>query len=116
MAQKPSDIPICRKRGDTYPITFTIKDSAGGVVNISGFSYLLTVDPEEEPTTSANNLFQLTGVIPLGTDGKVTFTMTSMQADQVPAEYFYDIQQTDGASALRTVVKSSWTFEQDITK
>ncbi len=115
MAQTPSDIPICRKRGDTFPITFTIKDSAGVVVDITGFTYLLTVDPEEEPIASGNNLFQLTGVVPTGTDGKVTFTLSIGEADNL-GEFFYDIQQTDGASALRTVVKSDWVFEQDITK
>ena len=115
MAQTPSDIPICRKRGDTYPITFTIKDSAGVVIDITGFTYLLTVDPSEEPADALANLFQLTGVVALGTDGKVAFTLSVGEADNL-GEFFYDIQQTDGASALRTVVKSTWVFEQDITK
>lgn len=115
MAQTPSDIPICRKRGDTYPIVYTITDSAGVVVDITGFTYLLTVDPSEEPLDALGNLFQLTGTVALGTDGKVSFTLSSGEADNI-GDFFYDIQQTDGASALRTVVKSTWLFEQDITK
>jgi hypothetical protein len=109
-------LDLCFQRGDTLPWTFTIKDSAGAAVNITGFSFLLTVDPSPEPTTSANNLFQLTGTITFPLSGIVQFEMSSVQADQVPGEYYFDLQMTDGAAKKRTVAKGKFVFEQDITK
>ena len=113
----PVEVNLCISRGDTAPWTFTIL-KADGVTpeDITGFSYLLTVDPSDEPTDAVNNLFQLTGIISTGTDGVVQFNLSAGQADQVPAEYFFDLQQTDTAMRLRTVAKGSFEFKQDITK
>lgn len=111
----PVEIDLCISRGDTTPWTFTIKLS-GAVVNITGFSYLLTVDPSDEPADAVNNLFQLTGTVTDGPNGIVEFSMSVSQADQTPDQYFYDLQQTDGSSNIRSVAKGGFEFKQDITK
>lgn len=112
----PPSLDLCFSRGDTVPWTFTVKDNAGVPVDITGFSFLLTVDPSPEPTTSTNNLFQLTGTITNPTGGVVRFSMTALQADQAPNTYYYDLQMTDGAGKIRTISKGEFVFEQDITK
>ncbi len=112
----PAEINLCISRGDTTPWTFTIQDSTGAAIDISGFSYLLTVDPNEEPTDAVNNLFQLTGTLTDPTNGVVEFELSAVEADQTPAEYFFDLQQTDGASKVRTIAKGVFEFMQDITK
>lgn len=112
----PNAIDITRVRGDTFPFTFTIKDSAGGVVVITGYTFKLTVDPSDEPPNAENNLFVLNGDIGDGTKGEVEFTPTAEQADQVPATYYFDVEMTDTASAIRTIVKGEWVVVQDITK
>lgn len=114
----PNDLDICVSRGDTQPWTFTIKDDQVPpvVVNITGFSYRLTVDPSDEPVDSANNLFTLTGTITDGPNGVVQFAMTSIQSDQTPDVYFYDLEQTDGATDIRTISKGEFEFKQDISK
>lgn len=112
----PQDIDICISRGDTVPWTFTIKDDAGTPVDITGFSFLLTVDPSDEPSGSGDNLFQLTGAIVDGPNGIVRFNMSALQADQTPDVYYFDLQMTDGTSAIRTVAKGQFEFHQDITK
>jgi hypothetical protein len=111
----PQNLPISRVRGDTFPFTFTLRDSAGTAVNITGNTFLLTVDTREEPTDASTLVFQATGVVSVGTDGKVTFTLTTPQAATTPGDYFYDLQMTSG-SAIRTVAKSTYTVIQDITK
>ena len=112
----PVAIDLCITRGDTTPWTFTVKDSAGAVVDITGFTYLLTVDPSDEPTGSGNNLFQLTGTVAVGTDGVVQFQLSVSLSNQTPDEYFYDLQQTDGALKVRTIANGGFEFKQDITK
>lgn len=114
--QTPKDIPLCRTRGDTRSWTYILKDSAGVAIDITGRTYLLSVDTREEPDDASTQLFQLTGVVPLGTDGKVIFTLSALQADQTPNEYYYDVQETAVDTTLKTIIKSTYTVSQDITK
>jgi hypothetical protein len=113
---EPVEINLCRRRGDTFADEFTIKDAAGAVIDISGFSFLLTVDPSPNPTDSGNNLFQLTGSLTDPTNGVVQFAPSAVQSDQTPSVYFYDIQMTDGGGAIRTIAVGEYEIFQDVTK
>lgn len=112
----PVEINLCRRRGDTFADEFTLADSNGAAIDITGFSFLLTVDPSEAPADAMDNLFQLSGVITDGPNGVVEFAPTAMQADQTPGTYFYDIQQTNGGGVIRTIIRGEYVIEQDITK
>lgn len=107
---------IKRSRGDTFPIEIAVTNSAGTAVDVTGFSFVLTVDPENDPTSSAANLFQLTGVITDASAGEVQFVPSPAQADQTPEIYFYDIQMTDGSGRIRTIASGRFEVVQDITK
>lgn len=112
-----STATIRRKRGDTFRLQITIKTKAGALVDITGFSFLLTVDPSADPIDATNNLFQIVGVI-FGppADGVVHFPFTVGEADQNPDSYFFDVQQTDGTPEIRTIFEGPWIVDQDITK
>ena len=113
----PAEVDLCFSRGDTVPWTFTIKNkTTGAVINITGFSYRLTVDPSETPSNSNKNLFVLTGTITDAPNGIVEFAMTATQADQTPDVYFFDLEQTDAGLAIRTVARGKYEFQQDISK
>ncbi len=116
MSQVPVTIDICRSRGDNFPFQFTIQDSAGVAIDITGFSFLMTVDPEPDPSDALNNLFQLTGTIVDGPNGRVDFEPTTVDMDQTPDTYFYDVQMIDVGLAVRTAVKGEFEIQQDITK
>ncbi len=107
---------IVRTRGDTAKIKkqITVK-STGVAVDITGCSFLLTVDPDKAPTTNENNLFQLTGTIIDAEDGVVGFAITEEQADQL-GKFFYDIQMTNTDFETLTIDSGKITFKQDITK
>ena len=115
MTAVPSQITIERVRGDTYPFVLSIQDAAGAPIDVTGFSFLLTVDPSDEPADATNNLFQLVGAIIDAANGKVQFTPTTLDADHV-GEFFHDVQQTDGTGAIRTIAKGPYNLSQDITK
>lgn len=112
-----TSIDYCRSRGDTYAIEIQIQDSAGAAIDITGFTFLLTVDPSSEPTDALGNIYQLSGVI-VGapTNGTVSFAPDATEALSAPGEYFHDIQQTDAGSLVRTIAKGGWEILQDITK
>lgn len=105
---------IERKRGDTYPIEIAVT-SNGAPLNVSGASFVLTVDPSKAPTDDTTKLFSLTGVITDAPAGKVSFTPSALEADHV-GKFFHDIQMTDGSGAKRTIASGKYVLTQDITK
>lgn len=106
---------IERKRGDTYPMHFTIK-SNNVTLDITGCGFKLTVDPRKDPPDPTLNLFTLVGVIDgPPANGLVKFDMSLTQADHI-GKFFYDLQMIDAAGFIRTIEKDKFNFVQDITK
>jgi len=112
---KPANIALCYTRGDSVTIPFIVKDKNGRVVDITGATFLLTVDPSTSPVGAGNNLFQLTATLVNPLSGSIEFPITDVQSDQIPAVYFYDIQMTDGGGK-RTIAKSTFEFLPHITQ
>ena len=78
-------VAITRKRGDTYADEITVKSKATGLpINITGYTFTMTLDPEKSPATAANNLYSLTGTIVDAPNGRVEFAPSALQADQTP--------------------------------
>ena len=107
---------ITRKRGDTYGIEFAITDSSGTAIDVTGYTFLMTVDTSKAPTNSDNNVFQLTGTITDAAAGLVEFAPTALQADMTPGTYFFDCQMTDDTGRIRTIDSGKFKIVQDITK
>jgi hypothetical protein len=107
---------IKRTRGDTYPISVTLKDSSGVAIDITGGTFALTVNSEENPTDTANQLFTEAGTITNAVGGVVEFAVSLSNSDQTPGVYYYDVQYTDSAGNIRTVLRGPWCVNQDITK
>lgn len=109
-------INLERRRGDSYADEFEItSETTGQPVDITGFTFLMTVDPEKAPVNSDNNIFQVAGNITDGPNGLVEFAPTAVQTD-VLGSYFYDIQMTDTGGRIRTVIAGKYKLVQDITK
>lgn len=108
---------ITRKRGDTYADEFeVISEITGVVIDITtGYTFLLTVDPEKAPTTATNNVYQLTGVVTDGPNGIVEFAPSAVQADQL-GSYYFDVQMTDPTGRIRTIDDGKYKYIQDVTK
>lgn len=108
---------ITRKRGDTYPDRINVTDSNGNPVDITGWTFTLTLNRVKAPVDITSQVVQIAGtIIAPATNGVVEFAWSDLNADQSPATYYYDIQIIDGASKRRTPILSTYTFEQDITK
>jgi len=108
---------IRRLRGDTKPIPKILKsDDTGLAVNITGYTFVLTVDTQQNPPDAVTQQFQISGSIIDGPAGKVQFQPSLGQADQTPGTYWYDIQITEASGAIVTLLKGKWLIRQDITK
>lgn len=118
MADLIGDIDF--SRGDSYPLGIRLKDKATKeYVNITGYSFLLTVDPSKTPIDSANNIFQVIGEVDedqVNNIGRVSFTPSETDTDNV-GKFYYDIQYIDTQGHKKTFVKGfKFTIGQDITK
>lgn len=108
---------VSRVRGDTKPIAKILKnDDTGLATDISGYSFLLSVDTRQNPPDTTTQQFQIAGSITDAVGGKVEFQPSVGQADQVPGVYWYDIQVTNASGDIETLVKGKWKIRQDITK
>jgi len=102
---------IIRKRGDTKSINLSLTDSAGAVLDITGFTFTLSVTQLEAPE-SADYEFQSTGTITDGPNGRVSFPISAGDSDRI-GDFFYDIEMVDGASEISTILEGNFTFIQD---
>ncbi len=106
---------ICWGRGDSDAKIFTIRDSSGAVVDISGQAFTLSVDSLLDPPDNATLEFALTGsFVTDGTDGQVQFAPTISETDIAVKEYFYDLQRD--TPTKKTLIKAVAEIVQDITK
>lgn len=107
---------ITRYRGDTYADVFTLKNAqTKQPLNLTGHTFVMTLDPNKAPTSTATNLYSITGTILDAAAGTVEFAPSSTQANNV-GKYFYDIQMVDGQGRKRTILTGKYTYTQDIGK
>lgn len=106
---------ICWGRGDSDAKGFVIQDPAGVAVDITGFTFRLTVNTDLDPDPGTQ-LFTVVGVIMDAPNGKVAFAPTVADTDQTPGEFFYDVEQTDAEGLVSTVIKGVCEIVQDISK
>lgn len=117
-------ICIARKRGDTAPDKITVLDpeaSPGTPLDVTGFSFQLTVNTEQDPDPVGPpivgvELVTIAGTLIDAPNGIVEFPWSPTDADQTPDDYFYDIQQTDTAGKILTIAKEQYKFQQDLSK
>jgi len=93
----------------------TFRDSAGALVDLTGASFILTVNEEEDPDADELAEFSLVGVVAAPLTGVVEFTLSESSADHV-GRFFYDIQMTDVQGYIRTMMRGPFEMRQDITK
>lgn len=87
-------------RGTTYSLTFTLKDSAGEAIDITGYELFFTAKTNLTDT-DANAAISIDvdpGDITNPTEGKHIFTLTNTDTDITAGSYYYDIKwkDTDG--------------------
>lgn len=105
---------IERYRGDTKRIVYTVKDVDGIPIDVTGWSFLFTVNTERNPTDSTSQVAQIPATIDDAVNGRIHFPFSGVTIGA--GSYHYDIQATDGNGETETLEKSVLEIRQDITK
>jgi hypothetical protein len=105
---------ITRYRGDTRRIQRTVTLD-GAAVNITDWSFVLTINREYEPDDTDAQVAQIVGVIADAAAGVVEFTPTLTDV-ATAGSYYYDIEAVDAGGSVSTLDKGAFTLLQDITK
>ena len=107
---------ICWGRGDSNAKGFVRQDSDGVVIDVTGFSFKLTVNSEKDPTDVTNQQFTISGVLVDAVNGQISFAPSTADTDIAPDTYFYDIEQIDAGGGKATLIIAKCIIVQDITK
>ena len=113
---------ISIKRGDSYPLGIRLRDNSNSnYLDITGYTFLLTVDTRQDPDDTSTQVFQLVGLVDpdqVANAGCVSFLPSITDTDKDPAVYYYDIQMVygPGSAYVRTIAKDKFSIIMDITK
>ena len=115
----------CRK-GDTFSLTVTLKDSTGTAITLVASSYTFLMEVWSASRIATAPVIGSTTSLPVGdasfevfvaTDlGTVTISATATTMREVPAgRYKYDLQHVV-SSTHTTILHGSFTVNEDISK
>ena len=118
MTPEVLEIDYTRFRGDTYPHMISVKSKATGQpINIAGCTFVMTVDPNPDPSDNTTKVLEMIGEIKDAPTGLVAIAPADATAADVPPDvYFHNIQMTDGLGYIRTIAFGKYTIKQDIPK
>jgi hypothetical protein len=105
---------ITRYRGNTLPIQRTIVSDAGAVLNITGWTLVMTINREHDPTDAAEQIAEMVGVITDGPNGEVEFRPTASQMNYA-GWFYFDVHATDALGKSGTVDKGLFTLLESLT-
>ncbi len=105
-------IDFCRSRGDDYPDLIRLVDSAGAVIDITGWTFTQTIHTLLDPTTEPA-LFVITGVIVVpATNGIVSFAPTTVESAIAFDTYYHRIRAVESPSGdTCTLAKGKWEID-----
>lgn len=117
MSDHVSIIDLERYRGDTFPPQFQIVKSDGSPQNITGYTFKFAVNIDSEPGDETDEVFRVNGVLVDPSNGIFQFEPSAANMDLDPTvDYYYEVEQTDAASKLRTIIRGRLVISQDIIK
>ena len=113
----PTECDLFRSRGDTKTFVLTVT-----ATDVLGWTGLLTITSDANPADASTLIYQASGVpdteSPI-TVGKMIFDFSTFAAQSpqlIPGKYFYDVELTDAAALICTVLKGRFEIGQDRTK
>jgi len=105
-------------RGDDWTIKFTLRDSQNQVLDITGYSYWMTLKSNADDADPGDaQIGPVSAGSPDAVNGIIYMTFPKAQTDTlVPGTYNYDLQQVDGSGNVHTILLGKVKVAKDITR
>lgn len=102
--------------GDDFPYVVTLKDEDGVAINLTGYTFYMTVKSKLDDSDE-NAIFKKTVTsIPQATSGIVTIDIVRADTlNKKPGIYPYDIKYKDDGGEVRTVIYGKFKLTQTAT-
>jgi len=115
MAIRAANVDIFLYRGDDYPYTFTVLNSAGTAYNATGSAITITFKSAidgtslytESPTTGVGGNIFASGIF--------VFTVPNATSAAINSDAVFDIQETTSGSKKNTLVYGKVILQKDVT-
>lgn len=102
--------------GDTETFSITKEDSDGNPVDISGWTFWLTIKSDSEDTDANAAVQKKVTSHTDAANGETEIELTSSDTDDLQGDYDYDIQYKDGAGDVVTPLYGTIHFRADVTE
>jgi len=115
--RKPYNFQIFQ--GEDLTFTTVYKDSAGDVIDLTGYTARMQARPTYEDVTDPAilDLVSPTNIVITPAEGKLAFTITNAQSSAMPpAEYVYDAELVDGTGVVKKILFGKLTILPEVTK
>jgi hypothetical protein len=103
---------ISHTRGDTFVRNLAFKDDQGAAIDLTGSTVKFTIKTNPG---DASPVLQATAVVYTPATGEGVVTFTAAQMALALGNYWYDIQLTDAAGVVTTILKGGFQITFDVT-
>jgi hypothetical protein len=102
-------------RGDDFGMELTFTDTDGAIIDITGWTFFLTVKKHKEDT-DAEAVISVDAAPTLPLTGVMQIVVPHEQTFPLLGTYYYDIQYTKADQTIQTLTQGGITFKEDITQ
>lgn len=103
--------------GATYTDVVTFRDSAGALVNLTGYTAAMKIRPSKESSTVSLSLTHSSGLALGGAAGTVTITITAAQTTTLDSgDFVYDLKVTSAGGVATRLVEGNVTVSADVSR
>jgi len=104
-------------QGATFERVITVRDSAGALMNLTGYTARMQVRPEIESSTTLVELTTANGRITLGgVLGTITLSMNAATTAAITDEGVYDLEIISSGGAVHRVLKGRFVLNLEVTR
>jgi hypothetical protein len=106
------------KQGETLSISAVWRDSAGDLINLSGYSAAMTLRTAYAESGTVLYLATTNGGISLAAAGTITITAaaTATSALSAPGFGVYDLELRSGGSAVTRLLEGGYVITPEVTR
>jgi hypothetical protein len=117
LADSPGEYDFIIYQGQDFSRTFTIKDSNGDAIDISGYDARLQVRENKSSSSSVLSLTVGDGLSITGASGQVTVSLTATETAALDYNGgVYDLELVDGSDVVTRILEGSATLDKEVTR